>query len=591
MDTDYDSIQHTQSITQKFFTIPSKTDPSILKVINEIKKRNNNKEFITAFVKQHGYPVWNKVLIGKNIKPRYENSFTNAVNDSSIIAYIPYVLEDSTKINGYIVANISDSITLGYRQANEYVNHSFNAPVNEVSDATKFATVMMQLNQLVFGNNEYYITDRRLFGSTTEHIEINKVKLGATEGGVLSQNFAEAEICSTVTTSGWQCGTPNYHGCNDADGCDHCITYCYPVDIISEVCWTFEVGDGGGGETGTGTAPGGNTPGGNAPPGSGGGGSGSGIPPADPCNNTPDNPIDPYTAQSNVVDPGNCPPPTGGPGWVPWEAEPPYICNYQLSQHEQDVFNLIDEEDDQSDFIHQNLDCQGTKRTGNIFFQGTKEHWMIQLDYVSKNPIHGDMEFAIPNSSAAGNRGYADLVNLQDKTIFEIKPNNLNGQSTGASEVANYVNKANQFCSIVGPMGSSWSTGLNYSPAIIPTSAPNKFLKTQLYAPGVIVYSYEITTNPVPAPPIVVPVSVVDKFKHLIDRLRQNFQQANKIIAEFLQQNPELVNYIKGAAVGAGITIIVGTILEDIITAGGGIADDWACFVLSYRIIRYAIAL
>ncbi len=322
MDTDYDSIQHTQSITQKFFTIPSKTDPSILKVINEIKKRNNNKEFITAFVKQHGYPVWNKVLIGKNIKPRYENSFTNAVNDSSIIAYIPYVLEDSTKINGYIVASISDSITLGYRQANEYVNHSFDAPVNGVSDATKFATVMMQLNQLVFGNNEYYITDRRLFGSTTEHIEINKVKLGATEGGVLSQNFAEAEICSTVTTSGWQCGTPNYHGCNDADGCDHCITYCYPVDIISEVCWTFEVGDGGGGETGTGTAPGGNAP---PPPGSGGGGSGSGIPPADPCNSTPDNPTNPYTAQSNIVDPGNCPPPTGGPGWVPWEDEPTYI--------------------------------------------------------------------------------------------------------------------------------------------------------------------------------------------------------------------------------------------------------------------------
>ena len=322
MDTDYDSIQHTQSITQKFFTIPSKTDPSILKVINEIKKRNNNKEFITAFVKQHGYPVWNKVLIGKNIKPRYENSFTNAVNDSSIIAYIPYVLEDSTKINGYIVASISDSITLGYRQANEYVNHSFDAPVNGVSDATKFATVMMQLNQLVFGNNEYYITDRRLFGSTTEHIEINKVKLGATEGGVLSQNFAEAEICSTVTTSGWQCGTPNYHGYNDADSCDHCITYCYPVDIISEVCWTFEVGDGGGGETGTGTAPGGNAP---PPPGSGGGGSGSGIPPADPCNSTPDNPTNPYTAQSNIVDPGNCPPPTGGPGWVPWEDEPTYI--------------------------------------------------------------------------------------------------------------------------------------------------------------------------------------------------------------------------------------------------------------------------
>jgi len=39
-------------------------------------------------------------------------------------------------------------------------------------------------------------------------------------------------------------------------------------------------------------------------------------------NETPDNPTDPYTAQRNVVDPGNCPPPSGGPGWVPIEDEP-----------------------------------------------------------------------------------------------------------------------------------------------------------------------------------------------------------------------------------------------------------------------------
>lgn len=60
---------------------------------------------------------------------------------------------------------------------------------------------------------------------------------------------------------------------------------------------------------------------------------------------------------------------------------------------------------------------------------------------------------------------------------------------------------------------------------------------------------------------------------------------------EFLQQNHELVNYIKSAAIGAGIALIVSTILEDVITAGAGIADDWVCFVLSYRIIRYAIRL
>ena len=65
------------------------------------------------------------------------------------------------------------------------------------------------------------------------------------------------------------------------------------------------------------------------------------------------------------------------------------------------------------------------------------------------------------------------------------------------------------------------------------------------------------------------------------------------MVAEYCQDpnNSDLVAYIKGAAVGAGIAIVVGTILEDVITAGAGIADDWACFVIAYRIIRFAVRL
>lgn len=126
---------------------------------------------------------------------------------------------------------------------------------------------------------------------------------------------------------------------------------------------------------------------------------------------------------------------------------------------------------------------------------------------------------------------------------------------------------------------------------LLPTGTPNRYLKSQLYSPGVIVYSYENIANPNPAPFIVVPTNVGEKFKHLVARLRQNFHKADEIIAEYLQQNPDLVTYIKSAAIGAGVAIIVGTIVEDFLTLGAGIADDWACFVLSYRILRFAVAL
>jgi hypothetical protein len=58
-----------------------------------------------------------------------------------------------------------------------------------------------------------------------------------------------------------------------------------------------------------------------------------------------------------------------------------------------------------------------------------------------------------------------------------------------------------------------------------------------------------------------------------------------------MSENPDLVDYLKTAAFSAAIAVVVGTVAEDIITTGGGIADDWASFVLAYKIVRFAIAL
>jgi len=118
----------------------------------------------------------------------------------------------------------------------------------------------------------------------------------------------------------------------------------------------------------------------------------------------------------------------------------------------------------------------------------------------------------------------------------------------------------------------------------------NYYIKAEIAAPGVIAYSYVTMANPVPAP-VIVPQSIKDKFRELIERLKRNLQNADKIIAEYLQQHPELLTYIKAVAIGAGVAIIVATLLEDILTGGLGIADDWASFMLAKRIIKYALAL
>lgn len=563
-DTFTDSVKVKSSeIEEKFFNTHRTADPVEKLLVDFLKKVNEKDKFVEKTVSKIGYPRWDKTL-------SLSNPLTAQVGrepgDSVQVFYVPFVRDSQNFVNASMLLKTTPTDTSFYFKCDwQYRFKEYGSPYVD-STAEKHALLFMLLDKATFGYNEFKLIDSNLFRQNNSPVNESRKLVLLTDSTYNStvNSLYYHEICF----DSYICGTIEY--CAEHGGCDYLNCPTGQCRLLSSVCegwWD----DGGGGDDGT---PG-------SPVGGAGGAPGGGSTPPD-CGTIP---------TARVVDPCD-----EGPGWTPIppvEDEPfvPYQCNYQLTQHEQSVFNQLDAEDDLADQNHQNLDCKGTKRTGNIFFQGTKEHWHIQLDYVSKNPVNGDVEFAIPNSSAAGNRGYADIVNLQDKSIFEIKPDNPVGWASGISEVANYVSKANQYCSSTIPMGVPWSQGGSYTPTTLPTGTPNRYLKTRLHAPGVIVYSYENISNPNPAPPVVVPTSIVDKFKHLIDRLKQNFHQADQIIAEYLQQNPDLVTYIKGAAIGAGIAIVVGTIIEDVLTAGAGIADDWACFVLSYRIIRFAIAL
>ena len=424
------------NVANKFFAVPSGTNASVARVINEIKRRNNVKEFISKFAATNGYPVWNKVLMGTSQKQYAHASLAgnslDGVTDTTIL--IPFVMEGELLVKGFIRATLNDSVSLSYSLAKDYKAYEEKLD-NSKTASSAFAMLSMALNKIVFNEEYYKITNPKILSTDTAHIATQKIKLNEINFSITdSANMRYLILCSSFTQTQAVCGTPGAAVCSDEDGCDagSCPTNsCHLVTTTTNICTGIDypdiLGSTGGGSTGEG----------------GGSNGGGPIPYVYPCEGTQNNPA-PFTATNNIEDPGDCPEPGEGDGWIPWQDEPPYVCNYQMTQNEKDVFLQLDEEDNQADFIHQNLDCQGTKRTGNVFFQGTKEHWIIQLDYVSKNPLNSDVEYAIPFASSTNpnNRGYADIVNLQDKTIFEIKLNNQNGQTSGVSEVANYVEKA-----------------------------------------------------------------------------------------------------------------------------------------------------
>lgn len=211
------------------------------------------------------------------------------------------------------------------------------------------------------------------------------------------------------------------------------------------------------------------------------------------------------------------------------------------------------------------------------------------IDYICTNPVSGEIEYAIPGSSAAGNRGYADMVNLQSNEIFEIKK--YDDLDNGETEVQRYVENAIANCPVAaGSSTSKWRKGVNYSAKTLPTNTPGTYLQVSLAAPGVITYKYTNDANPVPSP-FVVPTSTLDKLKTLVNKIKQHITDADQILAQYMRENPDLVNYLKSAAYTSAMAIVVGTLAEDLLTAGGGVLDDWASFALAYRIVRFAWAL
>lgn len=545
-------------ITRQFFNLSPTEHPLVKRIAAQLKKLDDRNHFVADFAKTNGFAIWNKAILApkpKTVLQRDGDGFELA--DS--VVYVPLVLEDSLHVNGSILAKVKgDSIFFKYVLAQDYKAYPF-AGGRGVVTANQFATLMFVLNREVFGHKTFNISDERLFAdpsypspdTSTKQVsfdtaQVDNLNIPSTHCMMLS-----VKICGTNGTG--------RTGARTTPGPNNCLYY------YVEHCYTIYDDSGGWGGSGGSTPPSG-------VPGGGGGGSSS-IPHDYPCQTT-----------------NTCPPPGGGIGWFPILLTEPYVCTYQMTQEDIDIFNQIDEDDSLANLAYQNLDCKGTKRGGNIRFPGTMEHWLLQADYVSSNPTYGEIEFSIPGSSAAGNKGYADVVNTLNGNIFEIKPNNDAGILNGVTEVDRYVDKANLHCLSALPMGVAFNKTGTYSERNLPTKTPNTYLNAKLVAPGVIGYSYITTTNPIPIP-VVAPNSMLDKFRELFERLRDNMSQFDQIISEYLRQHPELKTYIKNTAYGVAIAIVVATIVEDFATVGGGISDDWACFMLARRIVLFARAL
>lgn len=288
-------ISQKKELTKDFFAVPPGTDSTVIRLIEEIKRKNNIKEFVTEFASKNGYPVWNKVVKTNSKKNLHdhnrEDNTANITNTADTVVFIPFVINGQEAVNGFIKAIINDSIYLSYSLDEFYKNYSFDPTAAEVT-GDKFAESIMYLNALVFGKANYAIIDKRLFHGSTDYSDTANIEKTIKVEPDLTRL---ASLCYSTTvwtiTANWHCTlVPGFCTPTACDGCSQCVDYSANQTTAFN-CFNEDVG-GSGGSTGGGASGGGQ------------------IPPYFPCipGPTPLLPGDPIPP---------CPPPSDDPGWEP----------------------------------------------------------------------------------------------------------------------------------------------------------------------------------------------------------------------------------------------------------------------------------
>ena len=234
--------------------------------------------------------------------------------------------------------------------------------------------------------------------------------------------------------------------------------------------------------------------------------------------------------------------------------------------------------------------------------EGVVAHLILEWDYYFTHPTNQvELEYQIPEASTRkkGNIGYADIVNKTTGEIFEIKFVTDTSLAVGSKEVDEYVAKATQYC----PNTPAWRRGMQYNDIANQRVFPWPFDKSLLLVAnippayllrgGVISwYTKTRKNNPsLKTTPIFVPTGVFNKLKQLMQLCIEQPKQIEQLVTTFLQQNPEVVYYVQALALTAAVTIVIGTLVEDVLTGFVGVLDDLVCFEAAYTLYRVAKTL
>lgn len=278
----------------RFFADHASADPLVQSINHFVKTQNETYHFVDKMIDKIGYPIWDKVITVSG------NTAASVVGDTVQLTFIPFVRDSQNRVNATLAVATTPTDT-SFRIVCDW---QYRDPAATGMSEKNMALTMMQLDEAVFGNRLFTITDSTLFDNKTKFVKLkegtsNKVPI--TGPASLVTYIYSYTICWTEYRDKYQGQLhgcyPGQLNCNEYNEIEQCIT----------VSWELGGGTGTGGGTGGTGGTGGGT--------GGGGGSGTGggwVPPDPDCGEAS---FSGGGTKNNVT--GNC-----EPGWVPGGGSP-----------------------------------------------------------------------------------------------------------------------------------------------------------------------------------------------------------------------------------------------------------------------------
>ncbi|NCU05327.1 MAG: hypothetical protein GXC73_15220 [Chitinophagaceae bacterium] len=233
-----------KALEREFFTIPTGTDKSVIRIAEKLKKYNSEYFFIDRVVKNEGFPIWDKSLILGN-NSAYQITSRTANENDTLLVFIPLSPVNTTEINGVFAGKVvGDSVVkINHIKESDYAKLGFSD--SSKLNADNLISLLMYIQNRVFGTESFVVNDLRLFKDIKPATK-NKEKLirfnainNELSSRAINSRLIEIEYCYKISGN-----TSNKLAASVGQRCD---IYSYWIEDYTLPSFNDGDGDGGGG--------------------------------------------------------------------------------------------------------------------------------------------------------------------------------------------------------------------------------------------------------------------------------------------------------------------------------------------------------